>query len=244
MAENVGELLGSHASALDGAITSLVRTAIEADGYSKDLSIERTRKILKFPPTTISQHILYTVPGDDGKPQSQIVKFDIIVPSFIFIKNTPLIFKKYIIKSSFEAAITKKTGVKSETEVGAHGSVGMFGIPSIGFDISEKLTVNHDSEEKQSNSMDVEIELGQGDESFGYTEIVKAFVRCVNKVVDAVMQKGFENPAPLSDEEAKQLSEEANVPIVEASGAVDGKEAEPQAEGAGGQGGQQQPAQG
>ena len=241
MADNVGQLLGSHASALDGAIGSLVRTAIEVDSHSKDLNIERTRKILKFPPTTISQHILYTVPGEDGKPQSQIVKFDIIVPSFIFIRNTPLIFKKYIIQSSFEASITKSTGVKSETEVGAHGSVGMFGIPSIGFDISEKLTVNHDSEEKQSNSMEIEIELGQGEESFGYVEIVKAFVRCVNKVVDSVMQKGFENPTPLSDEEAEKLSKEADVPIVEASGAVDGKEAEPTAEG---QGTQAQPAQG
>ena len=241
--KNVGEALSSHASALDSAIASMAKSAIEADSYSKDLAIERTRKVLKFPPTNLEQHIMYTIPGKDGTPEVRICKFSIQVPTFIFVDNKPFIFTKYVIKATFEASIAKHTGVNSTTDIGVSATPNFLGIPQVGFDIHEKLTVDHSSDEKQSNSMDVEVEMGQGETSFGYLEIVKAFVRGVNKIVDEVMNQGFNNPKALTDDEAKELSEKGNIPIVDASGSVDGKETETESEGQGG-GQQAQPAQG
>ena len=215
MAESVGSMLGDHASALTGAVGSLIHTAIENDNYAKDQAIERTRKTLAFPPTRMAQHILYQEPGEDGTPQNRIIKFDLLIPTFIMMNNEPIVITKYYIKSTFEASIKKATNIKSETEVSGGGSVGFLGLPSFNFDISEKLTVGHDSESSQHNTFDLEVEMGQGDPSLGYSEIVKAFVRCVNRVVDFICQSGLQNPTPIDESEAKKLNEQADVPITD-----------------------------
>ena len=212
----VGAMLAEHGSALDSVTSSLIKSAVVADGFAKDLAIERTRKVLAFPPTRMSQHIMSQVPaGDGGQPEFRIIKFDILVPTFLFVNNEPMVITKYAIRSTFEAMIKKSLQVKSETEVGGSGKVGFLGIPSIGFDFSEKLTVDHSSDSSQKNSFDLDVEMGQGQPSIGYLEIVKAFTRCVNKVVDYITTHGLQNPTAIDEAEAKKLQEEAEVPIHE-----------------------------
>ena len=211
----VGAMLSEHGSALDVVVASQMKSAVVADAFAKDLAIERTKRLLALPPTRMVQNILAQVPGAEGEPEYRIVKFDLLVPTFIMVNNEPFVITKYAIHSTFEAMIKKTMNVKSETDVSVSGKAGFLGIPSIGFDITEKLTVDSGSESTQHNTFDIDIEMGQGQSSVGYIEIVKAFTRCVNKVVDFVCTQGLENPVPIDESEAGKLQEEAAVPVHE-----------------------------
>lgn len=205
MAENVGELLKQHASGLSTAVKSLITDAFVADSHSKDLALDRRMKAFKLPPFEFSQHLVYDERQEDGSLKKQVVAYEFLVPGVMVEDGTTLEIVKYEIKSTFESIIKKTTGVQSETDTHAGGEFGGLAFPKIEFDITEKLTVNHNSEQSQHNTFDVNIELGQSDPSFGYIELVKAVTRSINQIMDILMKKGIENPEPISDEEAEKL---------------------------------------
>jgi len=119
--------------------------------------------------------------------------------------------QKYRIQSTFEATISKQREFSSDTEAHVSGEFGLFTPPKVKFDITEKIKVNNKDDETSHNTFDVEIELGQSDAEFGYVEIVKAMVRTINKLMDLLLQKGFENPQLISEEEAKALEDKSGV---------------------------------
>ena len=217
--ENVGHLLSQHASGLSSAVKSLVTDAIVLDAHAKSLAFEQRKSAFKLPPVRMDQYMMYQEPNPDpnGKPQYHIIKFNLLVPGCVFDDGIPLVIKRYIIKSTFEAIIRKHSEVDSETNAHIHGKAGLFHFPSVSFDIAEKINTKNSTDQTQHNTFDIEIEMGQGEAAFGYIEIIKAYVRAVNKVIDAAFSKGIENPTPLSEDEAKKLSEEADVPIEEAT---------------------------
>ncbi len=226
--ENVGQLLSSHASALDSAVSSLIKSAIVADTYAKDCAIERTRQLLQAPPSVFEQYILYEAPGTGGTPEKRLLRFELLVPTFIFANNEPLVITKYTIASTFEAHIKKSLGVSSTTAMKGGVSSGFLGIPKFNFDISTSVTVDHNSESDQRNTFDLSIEMGQGQHAVGYVEVVKAFTRTINTIVDFICNESLDNPRPVSESEAQQLHEAANVPITDVSTTNDEAIAQPQ----------------
>ena len=220
MAENVGHLLDQHAAGLDHATTSLMKNAFINDNFSKVAMRERLKDLFKLPPVVFSEYMLYedTVPlapdapaGTVPQTQKKLIKWNFSVPGFIFDNGTGLEIKKYGIKSTFESMIKKHNELTSDTDAHIKGSFSLFSIPKISIDIAEKIHTGRTGDEESHNTFDIDIEMGQSDPSFGYIEIVKAFVRAVNRTLDIILSKGG---TPISEDEAKQL-EDAGTPTEE-----------------------------
>ena len=196
MNDNVGHALSQHASGLGSAVNSLMMDAIVNDDHSKDLARVRRQNSFKLPSFEVEQDFEFT---DPSSQQPQKVNVHIKVPGCMCEDGTPLIIKKYRIASKFEAMIRKHHEVNTETDV--HGKVksGFLGIPKISFDIAEKVHTTDSADETQHNTFDIEIEMGQGKPPLGYTELVKAFVRTTNKVVDYVCHISLQSPKASED---------------------------------------------
>lgn len=218
MAEGVGAKLREHADGLSAALNSVVTTAVNADCLAKDRALARRREAFGLPAVKLDQHVLFYQPNPDNPdspPQYRIIKYFFIVPGVIFEDGIPLVITKVSVRSTFEAMIKKTFNVDSTTEASVSGSAGFLGIPSVGFDISEKVTIGYGSENTQHNTFDVDLEMGQGQAAFGYIEIVKALVRSINKIVDFATNQGVNNPMPISESEAQKLAAEADIDIEE-----------------------------
>ena len=222
MAENVGQLLSAHASGLSNAVRSLITDAFAADDQSKNLNMERLKEAFKLPPIHVKQHLVYDKPNAKGKLQKRLIKFDFLVPGCILNDGIPLIIKRYWIKSTFEAQIKKHNEVATQTE--AHGHVkasGLFHIPSVSFDIAEKVNTKNTGDESQRNTFDVEIELGQGEPAIGYVQLSEAIMKSINRILELILQDGGANAKPLTQNQAKKLSDDWDLPVEDWAGDED-----------------------
>ena len=204
----VGAMLAEHASGLSEAVNALVTDAMANDNRQKRMAFELRKEAMALPAFEFHQHIVYDERQEDGSTQKRVVRYDLLIPGTILWDGRSLEIQKYDIKSTFEAMMKKVTHVDSGTEVGVHGKPGFLGIPKVSFDITQKINVSHDSESEQHNTFDIDIHMAQSEAGFGYTELVKALMRSINTIIDDVLKKGMENPVPISDEEAAQLTEE------------------------------------
>ena len=218
---NVGKQLEEHASGLSAALVAVVDNAVNADNRSKKLAFELRREALNLPPAKFEQYILYQsspkVPeGQDVPPPSyHIIKYYFLVPGIMFHDGRALIVDQVKIKSSFEAHIKKTRSLSSDSSARVKGKIGMFGIPSLTVDITQKVAVAIGSENEQHNSFDVEMSMRQSEPPFGFMEIVKAIARNVEKVMDFALEQGENNPIPLTEDEAKELENKAGIPITD-----------------------------
>lgn len=202
MAENVGQALSQHASGLGNAVNSLIKDAIVNDNFAKDAARLRRQEAFKLPSFDVDQKMKFTDPVTQT-PQKIDIKME--VPGCISEDGIPLLIKKYRISSTFEAIIRKHHEIDSETNVHVGGKAGFLGIPKVSFDIAEKINTKDSADEKQHNTFDIEIEMGQGEPPVGYTELVKAFVRSSNRLVDYICHVSFQSP-----EESKGDSDNDN----------------------------------
>lgn len=207
MAGSVGEMLTQHASGLSMALNALITDAIAADHHQKQLAFELQKEAMALPPFRFYQHIVYDERLPNDTVRKQVVTYELLVPSVILLGGHSLEIQKYNIKSTFESMIKKATGVQSDTTASVGAKAGFLGIPSISVDVTQKIAVNHSRENSQHNTLDVEIEMGQSEPSFGYTELVKALMRAVNTILDDVLKKGLTNARAISEEEAAKLQE-------------------------------------
>ena len=202
----VGAMLAEHGSGLSQVTKTLINDAFVADNQAKDLAFNRRIRAMEQKPFQFEQHIVYDERQADGSTIMRCVKYSLLLPGVILEDGRTLEIQKYEIKSTFEAMIKKATGIQSDTETKLHGKAGIFGIPRISFDITQKISVSHNRENTQHNTFDLDIQMGQSEASFGYIEVVKALTRAVNTILDDVLKKGMENPEPITAEEAEALT--------------------------------------
>ena len=227
----VGSQLAEHASGLSAALVAVVDNAVNADNRAKSLAFELKREALNLPSAKFEQYVLYqsspTAPeGGEAPPASyHIIKYYFLVPGIMFHDGRSLIIDYVRIKSSFEAHIKKTRSLSSDSSARVKGKIGMFGIPSLTVDITQKVHVAIGSENEQHNSFDVEMGMKQSDPPFGFMEIVKAIARNLERVMDFALEQGENNPIPITEDEAKELESKAGVPVTDAN-AEDNKDEE------------------
>ena len=218
----VGAQLKEHGSGLAATLVSIVDTCVNADHRGKQLGFELRREALNLPAVKFEQYVLFhsspKVPeGQDVPPPAyRIIRYYFMVPGVMFHDGRILIIDQVKIKSTFEAHIKKTRSLESDSSARVKGKIGMFGIPSLTVDISQKVHVAIGTENEQHNTFDLEMSMKQSEPPFGFMEIIKVIARNLEKVMDFALEQGENNPLPLTKEEAEKLEKEAGVPITDA----------------------------
>ena len=220
---SVGEALSSQASGLGDAILHVVDKVIAADDRSKRLALERYKMLLKEPPIEMEFESYYQQPKD-GKPKETewcCIAFSVLMPAvYLDIGTTPII-TKFTFDSSFEAIITRRLEVTSETEVGFSASWGGWGMPSVGLDITQKIGVTFGEDSTQSNTLDIHQTWDQSPVPYGIRVIQEALAQVLQKLFTAIVEKSLANPKVLTDDEVKVLQEKVKSEEKESAGTAE-----------------------
>ena len=129
MAENVGQYLEQYSGGLGSTTDHLLGTIAKNHRKLTRINIQNTKELLALPPTKFSAYFLFQDKADGGDGsgngdnsgtgglQWKIIRFNMLVPTFVMVDDVPLRINKAEIKSHFEAFINKKFGVENTTDV-------------------------------------------------------------------------------------------------------------------------------
>ena len=207
---SVGNILRSHASGLGAVMDEVVDKVVASDDRSKRLMLARFETLMKLP-LIYSPFVSYYQrpnPSDTKLLQWCKIAFDMMVPPIYLDISTTPICTKFTFDSSFQAVITRKLEVRSDTEIGASVGWGGWGPPSVQLDITQKLGVTFGEESTQNNSLDIHQTWEQSQVPFGIRVLQEAYAQIMQKMFSSIVASATANPVILTDEEVKVLEKE------------------------------------
>lgn len=207
----VGAMLLEHGDGLSQTMDALITSAMASDFRQRKANWALRKEQLASPPVLYKQYIAFDRWNEKGEQEKVVVTYEFLIPGVLMADGRFLEIKKYNISSSFEAMIRSATTVQSDTEISAGASFGGLSLPSVNVDVTEKLSIGHDSESTQKNTLETSLEMGPSEPPPGMVNLMESMQRQVNTVLETALKQGMENPKPLSDDEAKELQKDPDV---------------------------------
>ena len=204
---NVGDMLGNHSSGLGEAINNVVDKVVAADDRSKRFLIGRFKSLLELPLIKFPFVSYFQRPNPNAPAELQWckIKFDMMIPPIYLDVSTTPIITKFTFDSSFQAVITRRLEVRSDTEIGASAGWGGWGPPSVQLDITQKLGVTYGEDSEQSNSLDIHQTWEQSEVPFGIRVLQESLATILQKMFSNIVEHSTAQPHILTDAEVKEL---------------------------------------